>query len=464
MRPLATTDPESDPAVQRQLEEARARQANVLLGRERRVELLISGGFLASAVAMAVFLPGGRDVDPVLAIALVIAYAVAGRVEFHTGGGWTMPTQLVFVPMLFLLPTSAVPLFVAAGILLGAAPEYLTGKVNPARAVFDVGDAWHAVGPALVLSLAGADDPAWSDWPLYLAALGAQFAFDFSRGVIRGIVTWHEGVRTLAREASSIYLVDALLAPIGLLAAFASAQEQWAFLLVMPLVGLIGIFAREREARIDNALELGHAYRGTAHLLTDMLTADHEYTGSHSRSVIELAREVGNALDLDEVGLRDLEFAALLHDIGKVSVPNEIINKPGPLNDEEWEIMRRHTIEGERMLKQVGGVLAEAGSIVRSHHEHYDGNGYPDGLIGDEIPVAARIISCCDAFNAMTTDRAYRQAMPQSAAVEELRVNSGTQFDPAVVEALLAIVADGDSAGNGAGPTPEPAVDLVPQL
>jgi HD-GYP domain-containing protein (c-di-GMP phosphodiesterase class II) len=246
--------------------------------------------------------------------------------------------------------------------------------------------------------------------------------------------------RTVVAELGAVWLIDVLLAPVGLLAAFASTEQQWAFLLVLPLVGLIAIFAREREARIDNALELSHAYRGTAHLLTDMLTADHEYTGSHSRSVIELAREVGLRLELDEVRLRDLEFAALLHDIGKVSVPNEIINKPGPLNDEEWAVMRGHTIEGERMLKQVGGVLGEAGSIVRSHHEHFNGEGYPDGLIGEEIPVEARIISCCDAFNAMTTDRAYRKAVPLEVAIGELTGNAGTQFDPHVVEAVLEIV------------------------
>jgi HD-GYP domain-containing protein (c-di-GMP phosphodiesterase class II) len=120
--------------------------------------------------------------------------------------------------------------------------------------------------------------------------------------------------------------------------------------------------------------------------------------------------------------------------------------------------MRTHTIEGERMLKQVGGVLAEAGSIVRSHHEHYDGNGYPDGLIGDEIPIPARIISCCDAFNAMTTDRCYRPAMPLAAAIEELKVNSDTQFDPAVVQALLAIVEPEGASGKSLEPAVESAL------
>jgi len=123
--------------------------------------------------------------------------------------------------------------------------------------------------------------------------------------------------------------------------------------------------------------------------------------------------------------------------VGKVRVPNSIINKPGPLTAEERSVMERHTIEGERLLLRVGGLLGEIGRIVRSCHERYDGNGYPDGLRGEEIPLLARIVACCDAFNAMTSDRSYRRAMPVEEAVAELRRVSGTQFDPRVVDALI---------------------------
>jgi HD-GYP domain-containing protein (c-di-GMP phosphodiesterase class II) len=121
-------------------------------------------------------------------------------------------------------------------------------------------------------------------------------------------------------------------------------------------------------------------------------------------------------------------------------VPNEIINKPGRLTDEEMDVMRTHTVEGESMLNRIGGVLEEAGVVVRTHHERYDGTGYPDGLAGDEIPIGARVITACDAFNAMTTDRPYRKAMPLEAAIAELRNESGKQFDPKVVSALVEIV------------------------
>jgi len=138
--------------------------------------------------------------------------------------------------------------------------------------------------------------------------------------------------------------------------------------------------------------------------------------------------------------VRATEMGALLHDIGKIAVPDEIINKPGPLDDEEWAIMKTHTVEGERMLQQVGGLLSSVGIVVRASHERWDGGGYPDGLVGEAIPVAARIISACDAFNAMTTDRSYRKALPLEVAIDELHKNAGTQFAPDVVVALVAIV------------------------
>ena len=144
--------------------------------------------------------------------------------------------------------------------------------------------------------------------------------------------------------------------------------------------------------------------------------------------------QVAERMGVDEDTLRATEMGALLHDIGKISVPDAIINKPGKLDDEEWAIMRQHTVEGERMLQQVGGLLSSVGVVVRASHERWDGGGYPDGLVGEAIPVPARIVSACDAFNAMTTDRSYRKALPLEVAIAELEKNSGTQFAPDVVD------------------------------
>ena len=126
-------------------------------------------------------------------------------------------------------------------------------------------------------------------------------------------------------------------------------------------------------------------------------------------------------------------------------VPKEIINKPGPLTDVEWLVIKQHTVWGEEMLKAVGGILGKVGSIVRSCHERYDGAGYPDGLEGESIPLIARIILACDAFSAMTTDRSYRKGRPAADAVAELRRHSGTQFDPAVVDVLVEIIGEGEN-------------------
>ena len=133
-----------------------------------------------------------------------------------------------------------------------------------------------------------------------------------------------------------------------------------------------------------------------------------------------------------------LFLAMLLHDTGKALVPDNILNKPGPLTDEERAVMEQHTIEGERLLLRVGGLLGEIGRVVRSCHERWDGKGYPDGLAGERIPLLARIVSCCDAYNAMTSDRSYRKALSQEVALSELRAGRGTQFDPQVVDALIA--------------------------
>jgi HD-GYP domain-containing protein (c-di-GMP phosphodiesterase class II) len=180
-------------------------------------------------------------------------------------------------------------------------------------------------------------------------------------------------------------------------------------------------------------------------LLGDVVEADDAYTGSHSRGVVELSLAVSDHLvGLNDRQRRNVEFAALLHDVGKIAVPKEIINKEGPLDPEEWQVMYQHTIKGEEMLDQVGGVLSEVGRIVRSSHEHYDGSGYPDGLRGEEIPIEARIVACCDAFSAMITTRTYRKAMPLEAALAEVRACAGTQFDPQVAESLaLVSTADG---------------------
>jgi HD-GYP domain-containing protein (c-di-GMP phosphodiesterase class II) len=271
-------------------------------------------------------------------------------------------------------------------------------------------------------------------------ALAAQFALELVTYTARDMLGVGVPIATLLRAYRWVFTVDSLLTPIGFLVAVAGAEWSGSFLLVLPLVLLLRVFALERTARIDQALELSHAYRGTAFLLGDVVEADDAYTGSHSREVVELVLGVVDRLGLDSRTRQRAEFAALLHDVGKIRIPNELIHKPGSLDADEWALMKTHTLEGEQMLVRVGGLLGEVGRVVRSCHERWDGGGYPDGLAGEAIPVEARIVFVCDAFNAMTTERAYRAARTVEEALTELRACSGTQFDPQVVEALAGVL------------------------
>ena len=155
--------------------------------------------------------------------------------------------------------------------------------------------------------------------------------------------------------------------------------------------------------------------------------------------VTVLAEDVARTLLLPPHTVEQIGHAALLHDVGKIAIPDAILSKPGPLDEHEWAFVRRHTIIGERILAGAPA-LSEAAALVRSSHEHYDGKGYPDGLAGEEIPIGARVVTVCDAFDAMTSDRAYRGARSPAEALAELQRCAGTQFDPAVVSALARVL------------------------
>jgi two-component system, cell cycle response regulator len=158
--------------------------------------------------------------------------------------------------------------------------------------------------------------------------------------------------------------------------------------------------------------------------------------GTHLGDVAELASATAKQLGVPEEAMGALRQTALLHDVGKVAIPLQILNKPGPLDAAEWAFMKRHTVIGERIVSAAPALRAVA-KLVRSTHEHYDGGGYPDGLAGHDIPLIARIVIVCDAYDAMVTDRPYKEAFSRSEAITELRHCSGTQFDPQVVEALV---------------------------
>ena len=165
-------------------------------------------------------------------------------------------------------------------------------------------------------------------------------------------------------------------------------------------------------------------------------------TSEHAREVAALVPEVGHMMGLGGESLEELELAARFHDIGKTAVPEEVLRKPGPLSEGEWRVMACHVEWGAEILRHLPD-CEQIAKIVRHHHEHYDGGGYPDGLKDGSIPLASRIITACDAYGAMLSDRPYRPALDQSTAVDELRRGAGSQFDPDAVAAMLEAMARG---------------------
>jgi len=199
--------------------------------------------------------------------------------------------------------------------------------------------------------------------------------------------------------------------------------------------------------QLEHTETVQRLYRETLASLANALEAKDAYTHDHTQEVVGLTLDVGRALGLDAGELDVLELGALFHDIGKIRVPEAILNKPGPLDDEEWGVMRRHTVAGEAILAPITSLRAVL-PIVRSSHERWDGRGYPDGLAGERIPLGARIVSVCDAYRAMIERRTYREPLTEREALRELRDNAGSQFDPECVRALLAVLTARQAGGR----------------
>jgi diguanylate cyclase (GGDEF)-like protein len=725
-------------AVERPLEDswrARSRRA------DRREQLVVGASsllFLAIAIPLAVSSLADHPFDPLLALALMLMYALcSGLVRFPIGAGYVVPSYMVLVPMLLLLPPGVVPLLVAAGLVLGTAAQAQTRRTAPQRTFFAVSDAWHTLGPAVVLLIAGAGHSGPELALIYAAAFAAGCLVDLVSATLREAAIIGPGSRVQLGVVAIVWMIDACIAPLGLLVALAVRQNHAAILLILPLNGVLVLLSRERTARIAQAqqrldllarerVRLQAAVRRLADALAakldldalieivlsgslDALDADagrlilcgatdrtvetrdpvaaggllddvarealardrpaqlqraglcalalpfsfsgdqgltrgvlavarqarsfrgdeeevmrglverarqaaekittHEalrqqahtdaLTGLGNRRQLEadlsarlqdpatpvvlllfdlngfksyndtfghvagdavlsrlgtkLARTVAShggayrlggdefcallavhppelhtlvsaaAAALEERGERfavgasygavalpyeanDLDYAlqladermyarkrgrasragdqardvllrimhakqpsledhaddvaqlclrvgrrmamtaeeldelgraAELHDVGKVGIPDAILEKPGALDAGEWDFMRQHTLLGERILS-AAPALRPVALLVRASHERWDGGGYPDGLAAEQIPLGARIIAACDAYDAMTSDRVYRKRRDHASACDELRAQAGHHFDPRVVDVLLA--------------------------
>jgi diguanylate cyclase (GGDEF)-like protein len=740
MNSAALDDVRASAPTERLLEdswEARSRSTN---RRELVTEITAGALFLLCAGALALTSAPREAFDPGLAALLVVLYALVSRIEFPIGAGFAVPSYLVLVPMLLLLPPATVPLLTAAGLVLGAFGQWVARRGRADRMLFSIPDAWHALGPATMLVFAGSTSSGIDQTALvYIGAFAAGCIVDLVSAISREAGALGIAPRVQMQVIAIVWVVDACLAPVGLLVANAARDEPAQALMILPLSALLVLLARDRSARIVQAqhrLELvgrernrlqgavrrlGDAFaakldldalteivlRGSVEALdadggqltldgpdrarkidvdatsaiapaletagaaidpaakarqvewggvwalgvpigfptatkqvrgvvtvarkarafrddevallsglverarraaadiaahqflreqafTDPLTrlgnrrklaadldeqlraasndaplvlmlldldgfkgyndtfghlagdallarlgaklatavepsgvayrlggdefcvllaaapakleplvataADalceagegfkvtasygavllpHEATDAdyalqladkrmyatkrgrssgageqardvlmgilqtrqpnlhgHSCDVAELALLVGRRLGMGPEELDEVTRAAELHDLGKIGIPDAILEKPAALDADEWDFIRQHTVLGERILS-AAPALRPVGSIVRSTHERWDGRGYPDRLTGDQIPLGARIVAVCDAYEAMVSDRPYRRALEHLAACAELRREAGHQFDPEVVEAFM---------------------------
>jgi diguanylate cyclase (GGDEF)-like protein len=730
----------ADP-VERLLEDSWEARGRRLSLRELAVESIAGALFLGCAIPLALHALAAHRLDVPLAVALVVFYALASRlIRFPIGAGYVVPSYLVLVPMLLLLPPGVVPLLAAAGLVLGTVGQVLASRVGPERVLFAVPDAWHALGPALVLVLAGPLHGGVRLIVVYVAAFLAGCLLDLVSATAREAAAMGIASRVQMRVIATVWLIDACVAPLGILIALTARHNPPEVLLILPLIGLLLLLSRDRSARIAQAhrrldlvahertrlqaavrrlgdafaarldlealtnivlrgsiealdaaaghltlsgpfeprlLEIGatpacapalraaatmarsaehpcqleragvwalalpfgfssdagqargalavaredrafredeqavmldlveHARTAAADIVSHQLLREQAFTDAltalgnrrklaadlderlasagpsrplvlvmfdldgfksyndtfghlagdtvlarlggklaaavaaygtayrlggdefcvlaavqpeeldtllaaaagalqergenfavgasygavllpheaanldsalqladerlyarkrgrpslagdqtrdvlvriihakqpslrdHSSEVAELCLRVGRRLAMSAEELDELARAAELHDVGKVGIPDAILEKPDALSRREWEFMRQHTVLGERILS-AAPALRPVAAIVRATHERWDGRGYPDGLAGEEIPLGARVIAACDAYQAMTSDRVYRRQIGHEGARDELRRGAGAQFDPVVVEVLLA--------------------------
>ncbi|MFL5822831.1 MAG: HD domain-containing phosphohydrolase [Solirubrobacteraceae bacterium] len=595
--PRTATDQVSDPRAggqaDRLLEDSWTKRTRRSGRREMIVEGAAAALFLGLAIPLALPTLTTHLPDLELVSLLVILYAVvAGTIGFPIGAGYLVPTYAILVPMLLLLPPAIVPLLAATAGVLAALGRLAMRRGQPEHVLFAIPNAWYAVGPAVVLMVAGSNHGSLATAGIYLAAFMAGCLVDLVTSTLRESAALMIAPQIQLRVTAQVWVIDACIAPLGLLLAVAARHDHAAVLMVLPLGMLLLVLQRDRTQRIVQAherLELaitdpltrlgnrrklsadlvermqtasrarplvlmvfdldgfkayndtfghmagdallarmgrkleevvapaGAAYRlggdefcvvldaqpedvpAAMALVTDALREDgetfsiaasggavllpHEANTAeyglqladermyqrkqkrrpsaareqtrdvlvrimqakqpgltdHTSQVSRLAVTVARRLGVDAEQIDELARAADLHDIGKVGIPDAILEKPGSLDPAEWELIRQHTLLGERILS-AAPALRPVARIVRSSHERWDGDGYPDGLVGEAIPLAARIVAVCDAYDAMISDRCYRPARSPGFARDELLREAGRQFDPTVVTAVLEVL------------------------
>ena len=322
-----------------------------------------------------------------------------------------------------------------------AADEFELEEVASAEEAAEAARFWRPSVVLLDVTLPGMDGLAFSGQLTRQPAYGNPTVI---------LLTGAELTNSEARAAGAHAILRKPFSPLELIRLIDEVEEPAEELLVgetEPDAEQLLVYARDlsRMIEVERAQRrlLQNAYRQTVAALADALEAKDPQTGLHAQRVQHYALTLAEGVAPSLLDDPSLEYGFLLHDVGKIGVPNQILQKRAPLNGSEWKMIRTHPTIGAEILGEVTLLQGNGIDVVRSHHERWDGKGYPDGLAGEQIPLASRIVFACDAYNAMTTDRPYRQALSQQEALEELRRNAGSQFDPRVVSAFTKVVEEG---------------------
>ncbi len=386
---------------------------------------------------------GQLPADSLFGLAGLVAIALLSEtlaIGIGTSDGGN--SSITFLPLLASVQLFGPPAGVVLALCSMSFVEFVVRRKPPDRAIFNVAQtvvATSVAGVAFVLlggaPIEGTSDPdlAGQLWPfvsfglLFLAMNHAAVALAIA--ISHGMPFRRVWQRALDSTAS---LNDILISPIALAIAFLYVQFGLAGIVVvlLPMLFIRYSYLTTSKLRESNS-----------DLLTALVKAIEirdPYTSGHSVRVSALARQIAEELGLNRIAVDRVANAALLHDIGKIEeVYTDILRKPDALSVEERAIIESHVTRGEQLLRDLSSVPEEVVRIVRHHHEREDGTGYPDGLLGDEIPIGSKIIVACDAVDAMLSDRPYRRALPLSVVVEQLQEHAGRQFDHRVVRALV---------------------------
>jgi putative nucleotidyltransferase with HDIG domain len=403
----------------------------------------------AVATATALWLRG-YPLPPVwAAVVLAAVAALAERQRVAVTEGTRTQTSVSFLPLVF------------SAVVFGPLGAFVVGAASNVLDLRDSFLKWSVYTPIRGLTAAAAGLAAWTLVPsptnfvrCVLASLAASVADLVVNGAFVGVTAWVRRMR-VAEVLRAIFSVSYLTVPlyVPVLALFVYGYHRYSLWLVLifflPAFAaqrLLHLYQQEKVVTEDLARaneRLRRASLSFATALVATLDARDQYTAGHSAAVAIYARDIAKRMGLTEETQELVHLCGLVHDIGKIGLPAGLLEKPGPLTLEERRQMEQHSEIGERILRNVED-YSEIADIVRSHHERIDGMGYPDGLPGSEIPILARIIGVADAYDAMTSDRPYRDALPSRVARMRLAQAVETQFDTAVVAAFEAILAAAD--------------------